>query len=53
MNILGITFGKHETAATLIKDGKLICAWKKRDLIRKHTKKFPINAIKECLKLGK
>ena len=54
MNILGITYGNHDTSATLIIDGKLICACEEERFNKeKHTKKFPINSIKECLKLGK
>ena len=54
MNILGITYGNHDTSATLIQDGKLICACEEERFNKeKHTKKFPINSIKECLKLGK
>ena len=54
MNILGITYGNHDTSAALIQDGKLICACEEERFNKeKHTKKFPINSIKECLKLGK
>lgn len=54
MNILGITYGNHDTSATLIQNGKLICACEEERFNKeKHTKKFPINSIKECLKIGK
>ncbi len=54
MNILGITYGNHDTSAALIQDGKLICACEEERFNKeKHTKKFPINSIKECLKLGR
>ena len=50
MNILGITYGNHDTSAALIQDGKLICACEEERFNKeKHTKKFPINSIKECL----
>jgi carbamoyltransferase len=54
MNILGITFGNHDTSAALIKNGKLVCACEEERFNKeKHTKKFPINSINECLRLGK
>ena len=54
MNILGITYGNHDTSATLIQDGKLICAFEEERFNKeKHTKKFPIHSIKACLKLAK
>ena len=54
MNILGITYGNHDTSAALFKDGRLISACEEeRFNNEKHTKKFPINSVKECLKLGK
>ncbi len=54
MNILGLHCGGHDTSAALIKDGKLICAFEEERFNReKHTKKLPINSIKECLKLSK
>ena len=54
MNILGINCGGHDTSAALIIDGKLICAFEEERFNKeKHTKKFPINSIKECLKFSK
>ena len=54
MKILGINYGGHDTSAALIKDGKLICAFEEERFNKeKHTKKFPINSIKECLKFSK
>ena len=54
MNILGINCGGHDTSAALIRDGKLICAFEEERFNReKHTKKFPIYSIKECLKFSK
>ena len=54
MNIIGLHCGGHDTSAALIKDGNLICAFEEERFNReKHTKKLPINSIKECLKLSK
>ena len=51
MNILGVNYGGHDTSAALIKDRKLICAFEEERFNKeKHTKKFPINSIKACLK---
>ena len=54
MKILGINIASHDTSAALIIDGKLICAFEEERFNKeKHTKAFPINAIKECLKVSK
>lgn len=54
MKILGINIASHDTSAALIVDGKLICAFEEeRFNKKKHTHAFPINAIKECLKVSK
>ena len=51
MNILGVNYGGHDTSAALIKNRKLICAFEEERFNKeKHTKKFPINSIKACLK---
>lgn len=51
MYILGLNCYYHDSAACLIKDGKIIAALEEERLNReKHTKKFPINSIKYCLK---
>ena len=54
MKILGINIASHDTSASLIIDGKLICAFEEERFNKeKHTKAFPINAINECLKVSK
>ncbi len=54
MKILGINIASHDTSAALIIDGRLICAFEEeRFNKKKHTNAFPINAIKECLKVSK
>ena len=54
MKILGINIESHDTSAALIIDGRLICAFEEeRFNKKKHTRAFPINAIKECLKFSK
>ena len=53
MNILGINFGGHDTSATIIKNGEIIaaCEQERYDGI-KHSRKFPIDAINDCLKIS-
>jgi carbamoyltransferase len=54
MNILGINIGSHDTSAAVIINGRLICAAEEeRFNKKKHTKDFPYNAIKECLRISK
>ncbi len=51
MNILGISAFYHDSAATLIVDGKIIVAAQEERFSRKkHDHRFPINAINFCLK---
>ncbi len=51
MNILGISAFYHDSAATLIIDGKIIAATQEERFSRKkHDHRFPINAINFCLK---
>ena len=51
MNILGINFSAHDSAAGLIKDGKVIAAALEERFTRnKHDGRFPFNAINFCLK---
>ncbi len=51
MYILGINCFYHDSAACLINDGKIIAAVEEERFNKeKHTKKFPVNAIKYCLK---
>lgn len=43
----------HDSSACLIQDGILTCAIQEERITRKkHDNSFPINAIKECLKIG-
>jgi carbamoyltransferase len=49
--ILGISAFYHDSAATLLLDGKILCAFQEERFSRiKQDKSFPVNAIKECLK---
>ena len=51
MYILGISCYYHDSAATLLKDGKVIAAAEEERFTRKkHDSSFPINAIKYSLK---
>lgn len=51
--ILGITFGGHDTAASLVIDGKIIAAGaQERYSLDKHSRLFPIDAINDCLKIA-
>ncbi len=53
MKILGIKYGGHDTSAALMVDGKLIAACaQERYSLDKHSRKFPIDAINDCLKIG-
>lgn len=53
MNILGLSSYSHDSSASLIVDGKIICSIEEERINReKHTCRFPINAIKCCLKEG-
>ncbi|NUN10906.1 MAG: carbamoyltransferase [Ignavibacteriaceae bacterium] len=50
MYILGISAFYHDSAAALLKDGKIIAAaQEERFSRRKHDYRFPVNAIKYCL----
>ena len=52
--ILGVNYGGHDCSAALMIDGKLIASCEEeRFNLEKHTRKFPYNAINECLKIGK
>ncbi|MCB9362528.1 carbamoyl transferase [Candidatus Woesearchaeota archaeon] len=52
--VLGINYGGHDTSAALMIDGKMIAACEQeRFTLDKHSRKFPIDAINECLKIGK
>ncbi len=53
MYILGISCFYHDSAACLLKDGKIIAAAQEERFTRKkHDLSFPINAIGYCLKEG-
>ncbi|MGL4630849.1 MAG: carbamoyltransferase N-terminal domain-containing protein, partial [Leadbetterella sp.] len=50
MNILGISAYYHDSAAAIIRDGKIIAAAQEERFTRKkHDPGFPTNAIKYCL----
>jgi carbamoyltransferase len=51
MNILGISAYYHDSAAALLRDGEIIAAAQEERFSRKkHDARFPINAIKYCIK---
>lgn len=53
MKILGISAYYHDSAASLIDDGKIIAAAQEERFTRKkHDPAFPINAVKYCLEYG-
>lgn len=53
MDILGISAFYHDSAAALIRDGKIIAAaQEERFTRRKHDAGFPVEAIRYCLKEG-
>jgi carbamoyltransferase len=53
MNILGISAFYHDSAACLIKDGRIIAAAQEERFSRiKHDPRFPRNAIEYCLREG-
>jgi len=53
MNILGISAYYHDSAAALIRDGRIIAAAQEERFSRKkHDFRFPVNAIKYCLEAG-
>ena len=52
MYILGLNYGEFNTSCALIKNGKILHATQEeRHTREKFTKKFPINSIKEILKI--
>jgi|TARA_B100001093_G_scaffold505117_1_gene561961 carbamoyltransferase len=54
INILGISAFYHDSAAALIRDGKIIAAAQEERFSRtKHDEKFPFNAVKYVLQEGK
>lgn len=53
MNILGISCFYHDSAACLLKDGKVIAAAQEERFNRqKYSQVFPLNAINFCLQAG-
>jgi carbamoyltransferase len=51
MNILGISAFYHDSAAALVRDGELVAAAQEERFSRKkHDDRFPINAMKYCLR---
>lgn len=53
MNILGISAYYHDSAATLVRDGKIIAAAQEERFTRKkHDHNFPQNAVRYCLAEG-
>jgi len=53
MIILGINYYFHDSSAALVIDGELVVALEEERFTRnKHTREFPENAIRECLKIG-
>ena len=54
MNILGISAFYHDSAACLVRDGRIIAAaQEERFSRRKHDARFPIHAVNFCLSEGK
>ncbi len=54
MKILGIKYGGHDTSAALMIDGKLVAACAQERYTKdKHSRRFPLEAINDCLKIGK
>ena len=53
MNILGISAFYHDSAASLVCDGKIIAAAQEERFTRKkHDHRFPTNAVDYCLQAG-
>ena len=53
MIILGINYYFHDSSAALVVNGELVAALEEERFTRnKHTREFPENAIKECLRIG-
>ncbi len=51
MNILGISAFYHDSAAALVSDGRIVAAaQEERFSRRKHDARFPVNAVKYCLR---
>jgi carbamoyltransferase len=53
MNILGVSCYYHDSAACLIRDGKIIAAAQEERFTRvKNCAEFPLQAINYCLQAG-
>ena len=53
MNILGISAFYHDSAAALVRDGRIIVAAQEERFTRKkHDNRFPVNAVSHCLQTG-
>tara|TARA_Y100000591_G_scaffold19757_1_gene14634 strand:+ start:8736 stop:10442 length:1707 start_codon:yes stop_codon:yes gene_type:complete len=53
VKILGIKYGGHDTSAALLIDGKIVAASAQERYTRdKHSRKFPKEAVEDCLKLA-
>ena len=53
INILGISYGTHDTSACILQNGKILAAIEEEKINReKRTEKFPINAISSCLEIS-
>jgi carbamoyltransferase len=54
MDILGVSAFYHDSAACLVRDGQILAAaQEERFTRRKHDPRFPVNAIRYCLREGK
>jgi carbamoyltransferase len=54
MNILGISAFYHDSAACLVRDGRIVAAaQEERFSRRKHDARFPLHAVNYCLNAGK
>jgi carbamoyltransferase len=52
-NVLGLSFFYHDSAAALVRDGRVVAAAaEERFCRRKHTSEFPKRAIEYCLEAG-
>lgn len=53
MDILGLSFGYHDSAACLVRDGRIVAAAQEERFSRvKHDPSFPIEAARFCLEAG-
>ena len=51
--VLGIEYGGHDTSASIVCDGQIIAACEQERFdLEKHSRNFPIDAIRECLKIA-